>query len=168
MEVMLYRTSNHKFILNREYYMKKLGTILILALLGFPLATFAAEHEVKMLNQGTDGLMVFEPGVLQIQPGDSVTFKATNPGHNAASMEGMIPAGAESWDSGMSKDITVIFSKEGTYVYQCTPHLMLAMVGIITVGDPTSNLEQVRNASIAKKSAFLVEKDRLNGYLQRL
>ena len=87
--------------------------------------SFAEEFEVQMLNQGTDGVMVFEPSVLQIQPGDSVTFTPANPGHNSASMAGMIPAGAEAWDSGMSQPITITFTEEGTYVYQCTPHLMM-------------------------------------------
>jgi len=34
---------------------------------------YSAEHKVKMLNSGTDGYMVFEPAVLTIEPGDSVT-----------------------------------------------------------------------------------------------
>jgi pseudoazurin len=148
--------------------MKTLKRTLILALLGTPLTIFAADHEVQMLNQGTDGVMVFEPAVLKIAPGDSVTFKATNPGHNAASIEGMIPTGAEAWDSGMSQDITVTFTEEGTYVYQCTPHLMMAMVGVITVGDASPNLETVKTASADKKSAFVMEQGRLDGYLESL
>jgi len=148
--------------------MKTLKRTLILALLGTPLTIFAADHEVQMLNQGTDGVMVFEPAVLKIAPGDSVTFKATNPGHNAASIEGMIPTGAEAWDSGMSQDITVTFTEEGTYVYQCTPHLMMAMVGVITVGDASANLETIKAASADKKSAFVMEQGRLDGYLESL
>ena len=148
--------------------MKTLKRTLILALLGTPFTIFAAEHEVQMLNQGTDGVMVFEPAVLKIAPGDSVTFKATNPGHNAASIEGMIPTGAEAWDSGMSQDITVTFTEQGTYVYQCTPHLMMAMVGVISVGDASANLETIKAASADKKSAFVMEQGRLDGYLESL
>ena len=124
------------------------------------------QYEVRMLNQGADGVMVFEPSVLQVQLGDSVTFKAENPGHNAASIEGMIPDGADPWDSGMSQDITVTFNEEGTYVYQCTPHLMMAMVGVITVGDANSNLSMVKDAATEKKAAFVMEQDRLERYLE--
>ena len=148
--------------------MKTLQRTLILALLGTPFSLFAADHEVQMLNQGADGVMVFEPAVLKIAAGDTVTFKATNPGHNAASMAGMIPAGAEAWDSGMSQDVTVTFTEEGTYVYQCTPHLMMAMVGVIAVGNAGTNLEAVKNASADKKSAFVMEQGRLDGYLDSL
>ena len=121
-----------------------------------------------MLNQGTDGVMVFEPSVLQIQVGDTVTFTPANPGHNSASMAGMIPAGAESWDSGMSQSVTVTFTEEGTYVYQCTPHLMMAMVGVITVGDPGANLDAIKVSATEAKSSFMMAQDRLDNYLNGL
>ena len=109
-------------------------------------------YEIEMRNQGTDGVMVFEPSVVSLQVGDSVTFKATDAGHNSASIEGMIPEGADIWDSGMSQDITITFTEEGTYVYQCTPHLMMAMVGVITVGDSNKNLKEIVAAAAEKKS----------------
>jgi len=131
-------------------------------------ADSGVEYVVQMLNQGADGVMVFEPSVLHVQPGDSVTFKATDLGHNAASIEGMIPAGAESWDSGMSQDVTVTFGEEGTYVYQCTPHLMMAMVGVIIVGDSNVNLSVIKDAAAEKKTSFVMEQNRLDGYLEGL
>lgn len=125
-------------------------------------------HEVQMRNQGNDGVMVFEPSVLSVQVGDSVTFKATDAGHNSASIEGMIPLGAASWDGEMSQDITITFTEEGTYVYQCTPHLMMAMVGVITVGDLNNNFEEIEAAAADKRSAFVMEQGRLDSYLQSL
>tara|TARA_B100001778_G_scaffold306305_1_gene285543 strand:- start:47 stop:496 length:450 start_codon:yes stop_codon:yes gene_type:complete len=145
-----------------------------LLILGFLTATslssltYSEEFEVQMLNTGIDGVMVFEPSVLQIQAGDSVTFKPSNPGHNSMSMPGMIPSGAESWDSGMSQELTVTFTEEGTYVYQCTPHLMMAMVGVITVGDASANLDNVKGAAADAKSSFMMAQDRLDGYLEGL
>ena len=145
-----------------------------LLILGFLTATslssltYSEEFEVQMLNTGADGVMVFEPSVLQIQAGDSVTFKPSNPGHNSMSMPGMIPSGAESWDSGMSQELTVTFTEEGTYVYQCTPHLMMAMVGVITVGDASANLDNVKGAAADAKSSFMMAQDRLDGFLEGL
>ena len=103
---------------------------------------FSEDFEVNMLNQGADGVMVFEPSVLKISVGDTVTFKPTNPGHNSASIAGMIPTGANSWDGGMSQ-VKVTFTEEGTYVYQCTPHLMMAMVKF-AVGDASVNLSAIK------------------------
>jgi len=48
-------------------------------------------HTVKMLNQGSTGVMVFEPAVLKINVGDTVTFEATDAAHNSASIPGMLP-----------------------------------------------------------------------------
>lgn len=36
----------------------------------------AAEVEVKMLNRGTEGVMVFEPALVKVEPGDTVKFVA--------------------------------------------------------------------------------------------
>ena len=147
--------------------MKFLNTILAGSLVILSGMALAESHEVQMLNTGPDGVMVFEPAVLSINPGDSVTFKATNPGHNSESMEGMKPEGAEGWQGGMGQEVTVTFDQDGVYVYQCTPHLMMAMVGVIKVGSG-SNLEAIKTAAIDKKAAFMVAQDRLDGYLNQL
>ena len=146
--------------------MKFLNTILAGSLVILSGAALAESYEVQMLNTGSDGVMVFEPAVLSINPGDSVTFKATNPGHNSESMEGMMPEGAEGWQGGMGQDVTVTFDQDGIYVYQCTPHLMMAMVGVIKVGSG-SNLEAIKTVAIDKKAAFMMAQDRLDGYLNQ-
>ena len=147
--------------------MKFLNTMLAGSLVILSGTALAESHEVQMLNTGPDGVMVFEPAVLSINPGDSVTFKATNPGHNSESMAGMKPEGAEGWQGGMGQEVTVTFDQDGVYVYQCTPHLMMAMVGVIKVGSG-SNLEAIKTAAIDKKAAFMVAQDRLDGYLNQL
>jgi pseudoazurin len=147
--------------------MKFLNTMFASSLVILSGSVLAESHEVQMLNTGADGVMVFEPAVLSINPGDSVTFKATNPGHNSESMEGMMPEGAEGWQGGMGQDVTVTFDQDGVYVYQCTPHLMMAMVGVIKVGSG-SNLEAIKAVAIDKKAAFMMAQDRLDGYLNQL
>jgi hypothetical protein len=39
------------------------------------------------------------------------------------------------------------FDKEGVYAYQCTPHAVMAMVGVIQVGEDKSNLDEVKIAA---------------------
>ena len=82
----------------------------LLALLVFNINVMAISHEVRMLNQGEEGYMVFEPAVLHIAVGDTVTFQATDPAHNSASISGMTPEGANSWSGELSRDITVIIN----------------------------------------------------------
>ena len=128
----------------------------------------ASMHIVKMLNQGAEGVMVFEPAYLRINPGDSVTFKATDAAHNSASIPGMIPENAQIWDSGLSKDLTVSFNEPGIYAYQCTPHVMMAMVGIIQVGDDISNLNTIKNMAEKIKSSFVMNQSRLENYISQI
>ena len=128
----------------------------------------AADHEVKMLNTGAEGFMVFEPAVLKAAVGDTVTFKATDMAHNSASIEGMIPEGANSWNGSMSQDVTVTVNKEGVYVYQCTPHSMMAMAGIIQVGGSLSNMASIQAKVASVKAGFVTNKERLDTYLGSL
>ena len=124
-------------------------------------------HEVKMLNSGADGIMVFEPAVIKISKGDTINFVATDMSHNSASLDGMIPAGADSWNGALSQDISITFTEEGVYVYQCTPHAMMAMVGVIQVGEAI-NLDTVKAEASQKKSIFVSNTDRLDEYLSQL
>jgi len=147
--------------------MKTLKILFCSLIILSPLSIISTEYTVKMLNNGKEGLMVFEPSFLSIQPGDTVLFKATDVSHNSASIQGMIPEGAAAWMGAMSQDVKVTFDKEGIYVYQCTPHSMMAMVGVIKVGVPT-NLEQVKEKAEIQKQLFVMNKERLSGYLSEL
>ena len=146
----------------------KFKTFLALGLSVFGVLTSAANHEVRMLNSGAEGFMVFEPAVVKAAVGDTVTFKATDMAHNSASIEGMIPEGANSWNGAMSQDITVTVNKEGIYVYQCTPHSMMAMVGVIQVGGSRSNIDSIQAKVAAVKAGFVTNKERLDAYLGSL
>ena len=130
-------------------------------------STSAETHTVKMLNSGEDGYMVFEPAVIKISVGDTVKFEATDMAHNSASIQGMIPSGAKPWTGLMSRDISVDFVEEGIYVYQCDPHAMMAMVGVIQVGDPV-NLDAIKSQAQSKKSGFVMNQSRLDDYLSQL
>lgn len=103
----------------------------------------AATFEVKMLNKGADGIMVFEPGFTAIAPGDTVVFQPTDQGHNVETIKGMLPEGAEAFKSKMGEEVSVTFTEEGLYGIKCTPHAGMGMVGLIAVGAPV-NLEAAR------------------------
>ena len=68
------------------------------------------------------------------------------------------------WTGAMNQDIKVTFDKEGVYVYQCTPHSMMAMVGVIKVGAP-NNLEIIKGKAEDQKKVFVMNKERLTNYL---
>ena len=129
-------------------------------------AAHAAEHEVKMLDIGSDKApMVFEPAVLKIAPGDTVTFIPTNKGHNVESK--IVPEGAETFKSELDEKYSVKLEKEGVYVYVCPPHSMMNMAGVIQVGEAT-NLEAVQKALPKLERRAMSNKGRLTKYVEEL
>ena len=126
-----------------------------------------SEHTVKMLNSGEGGQMIFEPAVLKVSVGDTIHFKASDMSHNSASVDGMLPDGAESWSGQMNMDISVTLDTEGVYVYQCDPHVMMAMIGVIQVGEAV-NMNEIKTASNSLKSSFVMNAERIDTYLSQL
>ena len=119
------------------------------AVMAMALASPAAakDVQVKMLNKGAHGAMVFEPALVKVAPGDTVTFVATDKGHNAEIISTMMPAGAAPFKGKMNQDITVKFSKPGVYGYKCLPHYGMGMVGAVIVGSSSPNAAQAKAAS---------------------
>jgi pseudoazurin len=115
----------------------RLPMLALAAALAFPPgAAHAADYAVKMLNKGAAGAMVFEPAFLALEPGDSVTFVPTDKGHDAASIDGMMPDGAAPFAGKINQEITVVFEVPGAYGVKCVPHYGIGMVALFVVGDP--------------------------------
>lgn len=128
-------------------------TMAAVLLLSAPALSMAADFEIKMLNKGADGAMVFEPAGLKIAPGDTVTFTPTDKGHNAEVIKGMIPDGAAEFKGKMSEQIKVTFDVPGLYGVKCAPHVGMGMVAAVLVGDaPATNLEAFNAAKLPKKA----------------
>ena len=128
----------------------------------------AAEHEVKMLSSNKGEMMVFEPPVLKIKPGDTVKWINANPGHNTVSFNEMTPAGGSSWNGKMNEEVSVKFDVEGIYGYKCTPHYILGMVGLIVVGDSNVNKDQAKKFAIEEESKFATNKSRFSDYFSSM
>ena len=103
----------------------------------------AATHEVRMLNRGTEGMMVFEPAYTLVEPGDTVTFVPTDKSHNVESIDGMLPDGAEPFAGKMNKEVSVTFTEEGVYGVKCKPHYAMGMTALVQVGE-AGNLDAAK------------------------
>jgi pseudoazurin len=126
--------------------------IAAIALAGLAIApTLAADYEVHMLNKGVAGTMVFEPAYVQAQPGDTVTFIPTDKGHNVEAIKDMLPEGVEIFKSKINETYTLTVDVPGVYGIKCTPHFAMGMVGLIFVGDDTTNLEAIKAIKVPKK-----------------
>lgn len=111
-------------------------TITAVAAILLATSAYAETFEVKLLNKGTDGAMVFEPAFIKAAVGDTITFVSPDKGHNVESIEGMLPEGIEPFKSKMSDDFTLTLTAEGVYGIKCTPHYAMGMVALIQVGAP--------------------------------
>lgn len=143
--------------------MKKL-TLCLLA--GFAaVSAAAAEHEIKMLNLGDEGAMVFEPSVLKAAVGDTVVFVPAQAGHYVQSK--IVPDGAAGFQSEMDKPFRVTLEKEGVYLYVCPPHQMMNMVGVIQAGEAV-NLDAVKAQLPKLARRAMQNKGRLEKYVESL
>jgi pseudoazurin len=141
----LNRCANKK----RTFIMHK--TLLLAAALAAALAAGtagAAEIEVKMLNKGEKGAMVFEPDLIRAAPGDVIHFVPTDKSHNAESIKGMLPEGVQPFKSKINEAYKLTVEKEGIYGVKCTPHYAMGMVALIIAGEP--NPQALEEAAAVK------------------
>lgn len=108
---------------------------LALLMLAFAAPAFAETHEVRMYNRNDAGPMIYEPQFLRMAPGDTVRFVPAQPSHNAATIEGMIPEGAEPFRSKINEEFEVTLTVPGSYGIKCSPHFAMGMVMLIEVGE---------------------------------
>ena len=119
----------------------------------------AADITVDMLNKRDDGAkMVYSQDMVRIDVGDSVTWVPTSKGHNVE-----IIAAPDGYDipkkSKLSKDVSITFDTPGVYLYQCTPHKTMGMLGVVVVGDGQNDISgaKVRGKKAQEKLAELME-----------
>lgn len=115
--------------------------------------SFAEDTTVEMLNKLDKRTMVFSQEIVRIDPGNTVFWKATNPGHNVEfiSKKG-VPAGVAKFKSKVGKDTEFTFTVPGIYAYWCVPHKTLGMIGFIIVGNDLSNLDSIKKVKFIGKS----------------
>uniref|UniRef100_Q11G40 Pseudoazurin n=1 Tax=Chelativorans sp. (strain BNC1) TaxID=266779 RepID=Q11G40_CHESB len=118
--------------------MKKTMLAAACVLLAATGAPSAEEHVIEMLNKGEKGAMVFVPDIVRAAPGDMVRFVAVDKGHNAETIKGMVPEGAEGFKGKINEEVTVTLAEEGIYGVKCAPHYGMGMVALITVGEPVN------------------------------
>ena len=115
--------------------------------------SFAEDTTVEMLNKLDKRTMVFSQEIVRIDPGDTVFWKATNPGHNVQFIsKNGVPAGVEKFKSKVGKDTEFTFTIPGIYAYWCVPHKTLGMIGFIIVGNDLSNLDLIKKVKFIGKS----------------
>ena len=122
-------------------------------------ASFAEDTTVEMLNKLDKRTMVFSQEIVRINPGDTVYWKSTDPGHNVQFIsKNGVPDGVEKFKSKVSKDTEFTFTIPGIYAYWCVPHKTLGMIGFVIVGEDLSNLDAIKKVKFIGKSKKIAKK----------
>ena len=101
------------------------------------------EIVIDMLNKRDDGQkMVYSQDVAQIDVGDTIKWLPTNKGHNVEFLGGPEGFSLPS-KSGLNKEVSITFDKPGVYIYVCTPHKVMGMIGLVVVGGDVSNKDAI-------------------------
>ena len=130
--------------------MKKI--ILLMSILLISQSASAADQTIEMLNKLGKEHMVYSQKIVNVEVGDTVFWKSTNPGHNVEFIKGGVPAGVEKFKTKFSKDAEYTFTVPGIYAYWCTPHKSMGMIGFVVVGNDKSNLEDIKKIKYYSRS----------------
>ena len=134
----------------------KLIVILIASILSlFSNNVFAENHKIDMLNKLGKDRMIYSKKVISINVNDEITWKSVDKGHNVEFIG--LPEGASKYKSKISKDAKYTFSKSGIYLYQCTPHKAMGMIGLVVVGQDKSNLDKIKKVRVYGKSKKILK-----------
>ena len=126
----------------------------IIVLLAFS-STFTLSSEeilIDMLNKRDDGQrMVYSKDVVKISLGDTIKWLPTQPGHNVEFVAG--PDGLElPPKSIINREVIMKFTVPGIYLYVCSPHSIMGMIGLVVVGDDISNKEAIASYDIGGRA----------------
>ena len=130
----------------------KFLSVFFLTILFFNVA-LAKDTTVEMLNKLEKRNMIFNPEIVRVDVGDTVFWKATDPGHNVQFIsKNGVPEGVEKFKSKVGKDTEYTFTIPGIYAYWCVPHKTMGMIGFVIVGDDLSNLDSIKKVKFIGKS----------------
>ena len=105
---------------------------------------------IEMLNKRDKEKMLYSDELVRVEVGDTISWVPTSKGHNVQFVS--VPEGVEKVNSKLSKEFSYTFETEGLYLYLCTPHAGMGMIGLVVVGDSLDNLKSVKKHKLMGKS----------------
>ena len=120
---------------------------------GMVLSAKAEEKEpliIEMLNKRGKEKMLYGQDIAKIDVGQTITWTPDSKGHNVQFVS--VPEGVEKVKSKLSQEFSYTFEQEGVYLYVCTPHATMGMIGVVVVGDSDVNLDEVLSYKFRGKS----------------
>lgn len=95
--------------------------------------------------------------VAHIDVGDTIEWLPKNEGHNVEFLAGpkmnSLPTKSE-----IDEVHSVVFTVPGVYLYGCTPHRNMGMLGLIIVGNDFHNLEKIKNIQLSHVATSVLKR----------
>ena len=129
---------------------------LIISIVLFSFESLSETLEIEMLNKLGKETMVYSIKIARINLDDKIIWKSVDKGHNVEFL-GM-PEGVKKFKSKINKDAEYTFKIPGIYLYQCTPHKAMGMIGLVIVGDDKKNLDKIKKIKLKGKSKKVFKK----------
>ena len=119
-----------------------------LSLVAMLVATVMAKHAIaEVIQIEFTQFDTFSIEVANIGVGDTVEWLPKNKGHNVEFLAGPDMADLPP-KSNMNEFHSVRFDKQGVYLYGCTPHLDIGMLGLVVVGNDLHNIDEIGNTNL--------------------
>ncbi len=88
-------------------------------------------EEELVIENGPDDDLAYDPALVKIDPGTTVTWVWESPGHTVTSSDGNFDVETSQESAGF--DVSYTFEETGTYLYECEPHSAQGHRGAIVV-----------------------------------
>ena len=99
----------------------------------------------------------FSKEIAYINVGNTIEWLPKNEGHNVEFLGGpnmnSLPESSE-----VDAFHSITFDASGVYLYQCTPHGNMGMLGLVIVGNDLHNLEAIKKIKLSSTAEAVLQK----------
>ena len=125
---------------------------ILLALLIISKGTLAKTIQIEFTENDS-----YSIEVAYIDVGDTIEWLPKNKGHNVEFLAGP-DMDALPNNSKINEFHSIFFKTPGVYLYGCTPHLNMGMLGLIVVDNDFHNLEKVNKVELSYVANLVVDR----------
>ena len=134
--------------------MKKLTLIFLTYLIFLSLSKVVLAETIQIEFTENDSYSI---EVARIEVGDTIEWLPKNKGHNVEFLAGpkmdLLPK-----KSNIDEVHSVVFKIPGVYLYRCTPHGNMGMLGLIIVGNDFHNIEKVKEIELSRVASSVLKR----------
>ena len=131
---------------------RRLKFCIIILLLMLAKAAFAETIQIEFTEDDS-----YSIDVAHINIGDTIKWLPKNEGHNVEFFAGpdmnSLPLTSE-----IDEIHSIVFKVPGVYLYGCTPHADMGMLGLIVVGNDLHNLEAIKSIQLSRVAKSVLQR----------